>query len=72
MDIKYQEQSIIKQLASYIEVKDIISYCHAFPDELEKTAKEDYQKGLITMDEFNDILKKVEKIKNKEEIEKCG
>lgn len=59
MDITHHDQTAINQLSNYIELKDVISYCHTFPNELEKTAKEDYQKGLINKDEFNYLLKKV-------------
>lgn len=45
MDITHHDQTAINQLSNYIELKDVISYCHTFPNELEKTAKEDYQKG---------------------------
>ncbi len=62
----------IKQFASYIQTQDIISYCHAFPNELEKTVKEDYQKGLIDKQELDIVLEKVNAIQKERKINKYG
>ena len=53
-----------KQLASYVEVQDVMQYLYMHPEELELTAKEDFKSGLITKDELDYELKLVEKIRN--------
>ena len=52
-----------RQLASYIEVQDVMHYLYMHPEELEITANEDFNNGLITKDELDYELKLVEKIK---------
>ena len=58
-----------KQLASHIEVQDVMHYLYMHPEELKITANEDFNKGLITKDELDYELKLVEKIR-KQKAEK--
>ena len=69
-----QDEVYLKQFASYIKVQDIMHYLSMHPEELEITANEDYEKGLITKEELEYELKLVEKIRlqAKEEVIEYG
>ena len=63
MDVVFND-NYFKQLASYVEVQDVMQYLYMHPEELELTAREDFNNGLITKDELEYELKLVEKIMN--------
>jgi len=63
-----QEQAT--RIASNVLINDIVTYINTHPQEYENCLNEEYQRGKLSKEQYQNELKIIEKIKNGEVI-KC-